>query len=73
MSMDDVFAILGVIFLIIVGIFIFTLPFAFIGWAIATFASFFGADVSSFTYFTYAAGGLSTVVVIGLLRALVGR
>lgn len=63
--------IVGVIFLVYLAVLVCALPFALIGWAIVTFSSLFGVDGSTFTYFTYAAAGLATVIVIGLFRAVV--
>lgn len=57
---------------VILCVMLFSLPFAFIGWAIVTFLSLF-IDLADFSYWGYAGTGLATVVVIGLLNAIWDR
>jgi hypothetical protein len=52
--------------IVVLVVMLFSLPFAFVGWAIVTFISLF-TSLGDFSYWSYAGTGLATVVVLGLI------
>lgn len=69
--MQTVAATIVVFFFIILVVMLFSLPFAFVGWAVVTFAGLF-MDMGDFSYWGCAAAGLATCVVVGLIASISG-
>ena len=67
--MNELATIIGVIIAIIVSVVVASVPFAFLGWCLVTFLSLFG-DFSGYGWWGYAAVGLATSALLGLITSL---
>lgn len=74
--MNDLFEFLGIfiiaVLFIVVCAVIISIPFAFIGWALLTFMSLFGAE-AEIGYWASAMTGVATITVASLIKFILSR